>query len=238
MTCVTNETLSALLDGELSQNDSADVERHIAGCERCRGVYARQRAAISGLGESKAPAVDPQFRAQVLTRLNAKPRRTWLALVPVAGLAALWLVLAPSEFTARGGASSDVGCRFFAADVELKSGGVIAADAAFSLDAFRAAHAPMAFMAFAIDSAGEVHWMHPAYEDVGSDPRSITLAHEGFVRLPESVVLEQPATGALQLVCLFSKEALTVKQVEAAIAAKTFATLGEVHSLPIQLRSR
>jgi anti-sigma factor RsiW len=238
MRCVSNEKLSAVLDGELSHNESAEIERHLAGCERCRGVYSRQRAAVAGLKESQAPSVDPQFRAEVLQRMKVKPRRPWLALVPVAALGAFWLVLAPNEFTARGGASSDIGCRFFADAVEIRTNSTIAAGAALSLDAFRTARAPKAFMAFAIDAGGEVHWLHPAYEDAASNPHSLTLAHEGFLRLPESVVLDQPNTGALQLVCLFSKEALTVKQVEAAIAAKSFATLGDVHSLDIQLRSK
>lgn len=83
-------------------------------------------------------------------------------------------------------------------------------------------------MVFALDAAREVHWLHPAYLDAKSDPSSLEL-RPGVAEqtLDEVAEPESPAPGALEVYALLSEAPLTVKAVEARIAARP----GPVHEL-------
>jgi len=85
--CVDAETLAAFMDGRLSADERAAVERHLAECEDCYEVWMEARAAQQ----------DAESTAHVV-----KSRRPWLAggaLVAAALLAAVWLwpVLRPQD---------------------------------------------------------------------------------------------------------------------------------------------
>src|SRR5690606_27654335 len=80
--------------------------------------------------------------------------------------------------------------------------------------------APFAYlMIFAVDGAGEVYWFHPAYEDAGTDPRSIAVSGQGgsAVELPDLVHHDVPA-GRLAIYGLFTRAPVRVSTVERTVA--------------------
>jgi hypothetical protein len=83
-------------------------------------------------------------------------------------------------------------------------------------------------MVFALDAAREVHWLHPAYLDAKSDPSSLELRPGVSEQtLDEVAEPENPAPGALEVYALLSEAPLTVKAIEARLAARP----GPVHAL-------
>jgi anti-sigma-K factor RskA len=116
------EELPAYALGALEPGEAAEMERHLAGCEACREELDWLRPAVQLLPESveriEAP---PALRARLIEQVRAEaetaraPQRghRWRArgwnLRPVAGLAALALVLAGIGAYAIGGAGSDGG---------------------------------------------------------------------------------------------------------------------------------
>jgi hypothetical protein len=75
-------------------------------------------------------------------------------------------------------------------------------------------------MIFAVDSAGEVYWFYPAYEQADADPGSIAIRGRGqrAVELPDLIRHAFPA-GSLAIYGVFTRVPLQVSRVEEAIAA-------------------
>jgi hypothetical protein len=85
------------------------------------------------------------------------------------------------------------------------------------------------FMAFAIDAAGDVHWLFPAYNDAGENPEALELnAHQVARVLPETVELVDPAEGKLRVVSMLSERRLNVKEVEGRLRSLPAAPLDRV----------
>jgi hypothetical protein len=82
------DELSALLDGELTPDEQARVDAHLAGCGECRTELEATRAVRERL--RGAPAVDPPFGfyQRVLRR-----RRRWPAVASAVAVAAACVVL-------------------------------------------------------------------------------------------------------------------------------------------------
>jgi anti-sigma-K factor RskA len=102
------DELAAYLLGALEPGEAAELERHLAGCEECRTELEWLRPAVQLLPESvqriEAP---PQLRGRLMEQVRAEAEgaapvphraRRWniggWSLRPVAGLAALVLVVA------------------------------------------------------------------------------------------------------------------------------------------------
>ena len=64
-----DEDLSALRDGELSSERAAEVEAHLAGCERCRARLASFEAVDADLHGIAAPRVAGDLESRLLARL-------------------------------------------------------------------------------------------------------------------------------------------------------------------------
>jgi len=74
-------------------------------------------------------------------------------------------------------------------------------------------------MIFAIDARGAVRWYHPAYERAGSNPTSLPLrAAVARVALPD-VIRHDLAPGPLEIRALFTRQSVSVLDVEAWVAA-------------------
>jgi hypothetical protein len=79
---------------------------------------------------------------------------------------------------------------------------------------------PFAYlMVFAIDARGAIRWYYPAYERAGANPASLPL-RGGVARvlLPD-VIRHDLAPGPLEVRALFTRQPLTVTEVEAWLAA-------------------
>lgn len=78
---------------------------------------------------------------------------------------------------------------------------------------------PAYLMVFGLDERGTVHWLHPAYLDESSNPRSVPLAAGATQQvLPEVAEPEDAAPGRLQVYALISATELDVKTVERRLA--------------------
>jgi hypothetical protein len=75
-------------------------------------------------------------------------------------------------------------------------------------------------MVFAVDAAGEVRWLYPAYERAGTDPTAIAIAG-GAAQVPLPDLIEHDFRAGRLLVCgLFLRAPLAVSQVEAALGGR------------------
>jgi len=101
---------------------------------------------------------------------------------------------------------------------------------------------PVYALSFAVDDAGEVHWLYPAYLDGADNPEAVLLAPtaEGEALMSEAVVVDAPV-GRLSILTITSYERLRVGRIEALpIAALTpeglSQVLGAVHVSELDLQ--
>lgn len=60
------EMISAMLDGELNDNESAQLRQHMAGCPQCRAMY-EAFAAVSGVVAEDLPEVPAQLHEHIMS---------------------------------------------------------------------------------------------------------------------------------------------------------------------------
>jgi anti-sigma-K factor RskA len=116
------DELAAYLLGALEPGEAAELERHLAGCEKCRTELEWLRPAVQLLPES-VPRVEapPELRGRLMEQVRSEaesaagpqvpPRwkvRGW-SLRPIVGLAALVLVVAAVAAYAIGSGDSNGG---------------------------------------------------------------------------------------------------------------------------------
>ena len=104
---VSDEELSAFVDGELAAARAAFVESHVAACPACRGALEELRAVKSMLAALPRVAPARSFTlSRELAALPASPRATgrWPspALAPAAALALFVAILGADLYTAPG----------------------------------------------------------------------------------------------------------------------------------------
>jgi predicted anti-sigma-YlaC factor YlaD len=66
--CIQEIQLSAYLDGELSANDMAQVEEHLADCRNCRNAYERMKTGCDAILECMPDVTPPEYVKQRLFR--------------------------------------------------------------------------------------------------------------------------------------------------------------------------
>jgi anti-sigma factor RsiW len=113
------ELLSAALDGELTDQEQAELAAHLAQCPSCSALFAQLQGlhrAMGELGDVPAPAgfadrVMDQVRAEGATAQTGKvipfptqkrkrtPWRRWVAAAAVVAVVALGAVTLPGQFT-------------------------------------------------------------------------------------------------------------------------------------------
>lgn len=105
MKCTTShELLLPYVDGELDGTERGELERHLRGCEACRGELERTRALAARLAAANDAPVDVDaawgaFQERLSAEGAAAPgpawwRRWWWVPVPVAALAGAALTVA------------------------------------------------------------------------------------------------------------------------------------------------
>jgi len=238
---LTEKQLLDLVDGGVAPNRADGLRAHLAGCASCREALAEVEGFVAAIAAPPAIDEDAHVRA-IMTRLDAPravpaPARRWGRIVGAASAlalaAGLVLVVANGQrgdpgFTARGGEvgaslGRDVGVTILVglrALEPLAKGTALPADAALSA-AYTNVHArPVHLLCFAVDAAGAVHWLYPAFEDPRTDPASVALERADRPRvLPTSVVLDAPAKGRLRIVTIVSEAPRHVSEIERRPAA-------------------
>ena len=203
--------------GETPELSDADgfVERLMAR------VAAHERGRPSS---RRAPWWPLAVAATLLTGVAAG---VWLAFPGVEQQVVQHAPRAPiGEFAPRGASHHDplalVRVRVLTLDAgPVEAGTLLDPGVAFTVGYRNPASAPAHLMVFAVDSAGVLHWLYPAYLDATQDPLAVRLEPTRTERLmPDSVVLEDVAPGALTLVTLLSDGPLSVSEIEPLPAAE------------------
>jgi hypothetical protein len=242
MSCPASDKWLLLLLGELSLNESDALERHRHGCTQCQAELRTCQGLLADLEARPELATTTEIFtervlaacAQVEGPAPARRRATVSAGVAAVLAAAAALVLwlrapepaEPERWTARGGSqqSSQLPSAelFFVREKRVRPlpGAVLAQGDALLVRCSNPGAQPWYLALFVLDPAGEAHWIYPAYVDAAANPESVALA-PGLRAQPldELVELEAPSPGALRVIALFTRRALKVHEIEAALAA-------------------
>lgn len=235
--CLTEERLLRYVDRDLSAQDAAAVDAHVARCALCRSQVAALSAVVSELRRPALVDFDAAQHARaVLERLDhaaaasGKPRRLWIwstaALICAAGvLLASRAGLTPvGTWQARGGAHTasvgrDVGVQLYEAAPSLRAllpNAAIRPASPLTAGYRNLGTRPAYLLLFAVDLAGAVHWIAPAYTQPGTDPSAVLIAPDPDEQLlPHTVQLEDLRPGALHVLTVISRSPAHVSDIEA-----------------------
>lgn len=241
--CIMETVVDAHFGGTITTEKETELRRHLVDCERCRRRYERRAllakldpAALSpearigralGLVEPKVSAPQPA---------DAEPRRRVVAFLAtgLAAAAAVALFIArpagrDSEFTARGALTHDAAMRPHLEVFRARPGHapVRTEDAMRASDELAFAYVGQPgkphLAVFGVDEHGHVFWFHPAWTDPKANPESIPApALAGSERHELREAVGHTLDGQrLELHGLFSERAMTVKEIEGALAGRT-----------------
>lgn len=101
------EKISCLIDGELSPDETAELEAHIAECSECRALYdafTAVSAAVSGGMEEPPESIAPAVMQEVRAIAGRKKRGVWIKCLSAAACLAL-VVLVGAKAGLFGGTS-------------------------------------------------------------------------------------------------------------------------------------
>lgn len=233
--CPGGEELLRLLDGEVTENRALELRQHLAGCPSCARAARAHEAFLARLAAPVPGVPSPGAVERVMRRVVAEPptpsrRRTWRLAFPAGALAlaaaAAAILVAvirpphPSVFLARGGPAAwerKVGVELWTAEApphRLTEELLVSPATAYVATYRNLTGATAYLLAFAVDGAGQVHWLYPAFLDPSADPASLPLEAIASGTLPESVELEQVPPGELRLFTILSPGPLSVSQIE------------------------
>lgn len=268
--CLSDEEMFSLVDGALAPGDSELLRSHSSGCSRCSNAVATMERSLAGLADE--PALDVAAHASAVLSAIDRPtpavrpsRFVPVAVSTLAVAAALVLGIGigrrsstEDEFAARGGASDTSVGRSVAVTLHAVDGDVtrkvtagvsVSGGARFVASHRNSSATPAYALVFGVDSRGEIHWLYPAYESIGSDPASVPLEPtQGREASMESAVsFDDLAPGRLSLVTILTREPLSVSRIES--RAKSVSNLepnalrkafpeAAVTSLDVQILSR
>jgi hypothetical protein len=233
--------------GDLTVNEVGSLRDHVASCGRCAAAQREVQQLLTDLSCPPELASADSFVERVMaarpagqsvSRAKASGRSVWSS--PLHGMlaaAALVLVVAgvtkvvlehqqkKETWTARGGAGKPP-LHAPAAEVMVMRAGQLlplSGQSLSSADAFAVrytnpARQPQYLAAFAVDTAGAVHWIYPEYADEKSDPHAVPLLRaEQEQLLPQVVEPDNPAPGPMHVAVVISGESLSVKRIEATL---------------------
>lgn len=238
MKCASQQELVRAELGELTVNQLRTLDEHVAVCSGCARARDQIRQLAADLSRVPAPLQGGEFVARVMAARAqepvAQPRRR--SYFPLLSAAALVLVVAGSvklladrpgaedSWTARGqGTKSKIPLNAPASEVLVMregkllplSGQTLSSVDAFAVRYLNPTSQTQYLAAFAVDAAGAVHWIFPAYLDAATDPSSVPLAPATDERLlPQLVAPEKPAPGPMRVFTLTSPKPTSVKRVE------------------------
>ncbi len=94
--------ISAFIDGELSENECAELLEHMAACEKCSGTYVALCAVSAAVKEPDAPPDELHGRIMTAVKGTAavkkKCKRAWISAGAVAAVVALVILTLPRDF--------------------------------------------------------------------------------------------------------------------------------------------
>ena len=237
--CPDEARLTRYVDRDLSPEEDRALSEHVQGCAWCRERVERLRALLDALRPASLSAEElGRHVSDVMARLDAAPaaaisgggsRAAWFALAAAAASIGLWfgvVQLRPhTTWQARGGQSAptiarDVGVQAYAfeggAARPLTPGAAISRSTALGAGFRNLGVADAYLLLFAVDARGVVHWIAPRYASADSDPEAVRLALTADETwLPDRVVFEDVAPGALRIVSVVTPALAHVSEIEA-----------------------
>jgi len=241
--CPPPDQWDLLADRQLGEAEAQALRAHAHTCERCAHALKASEALLARLAAPFGGTATEASVAEVMRRVRtreaprARPSRPrWAPVGVVLGaLAASFLLVLvvprmrtqeePAEWTPRGAGSPGalsqrVGIRFHRATnppTPLEAGARLPPTTPLVV-AYRNIETarPLYLLTFAVDAAGDVHWLYPGHLSETSDEPAPRLETTGPKErmMPEAVQLEAPAAGPLRLVSIVSPEPLRVSSVE------------------------
>jgi hypothetical protein len=147
------------------------------------------------------------------------------AMLAVGVLVVVPRVLHPAgdDFRARGGSAATslaraVGVTLFRSSTSTEAiapGAHVRADEAYGVKYSNLRDEPAYLLAFAVDSAGAVHWVCPPYLHAGTNPEAVTLAASTpAATLPSAMQLDAPSPGRMRFVAILSESIMHVLDVD------------------------
>jgi len=243
MSCVTDDSLLRNELGELTANQAAALQAHVATCSRCREKQAEIQTTVGDVVQvatAKPGMADAEFAARVGRAIRAPetsqpakrglPWPVWAAAAVVALLPAMFFLRSygplrgndVGTFTARGGEARPAKAEaLLVRDGKLLplEGQRLRATDAMAVRVKNQGMRSIHVLAFAQDRAGEVHWLYPAYRDGAENPYAVEIpAGANTHLLPDLVTPESPAAGPMVVMTVLLDRPITVKEVEARLA--------------------
>jgi hypothetical protein len=235
ISCPSGDELLSLLDGEVTENRAIELRQHLAGCPACAREARAGEDLVARLAAPVPGVPSPRAVERVMRRVAAEPsapsrRRSWRLAFPAGALAlaaaAGWILVAlihrpdPPAFLPRGAPAAwerKVGVEIWTLEKPPRrlAEGLAVSPATEYVATYRNLTGGAAYLlAFALDAAGEVHWLYPAFLDASADPPSSPLAPSASATLPDSIELDGVAPGELRLFTIVSPTPLSVSQIE------------------------
>jgi hypothetical protein len=260
MTCPATEKWLLLSLGELTVNESTELERHRDRCPRCREQARASDQMLSDLASpTSGEAPVERFVSEVLARCARGESTPQVrssggvyklivsGAIASAAAAALLLVVRPApevqeRWTARGASrSAQQGLPraglFIVRDGKARpaQGATLRPGDGFLVRCENPGAVTTYLAVFARDARGETHWLYPAYLDARDNPRSVAVAAHTPERSLEDVVEpEAPAPGPMRVYALFTAEPLGVHELEAQLGTEQHTQLTELNPTRIQ----
>ena len=239
---LSTEELVRYLQGEMTRSESEETEKRVADSRRAQERLAELRQMTDALRRPPDWVASADLTAGVASRIRQvepaavrrRPRRAlWLSAGAVAAAAAILLFVAPwrsdgggpEEPRAKGGATTDpdrwVGIGLANANGEpigdtMPRGGVMVSYTNLGPEPY--SH----LMVFALDGGGEIRWFYPAWQEEAANPTAIPIEPGVAERVLPDLVEHQFMQGGVVVYGLFLRRAATVREVEAALAGKTW----------------
>lgn len=250
--CELRSLVDRHFSGRIHPTDERRMREHLPSCATCRDQYERHLL----LARLTPGALDARTRLGrglgVAVREERLPWRPALAALAVACVALLMVRVVPGRdassvegFTPRGSGQAEAS-RLMVYAVGADG---VPAPVGEALDArqelafaYRNPDARRYLLVFGVDEAGRVYWYHPSWTDPEANPRAVPIhAGDALWELPEAI--SQPlAAGRLTVHGVFLDEPMTVRELEAGLAAAGDGGVGEalppgadVTSLPLHV---
>lgn len=247
--CRSEKLVTRHFRGAITPGAERKLREHLPACASCKKTYERQR--LWAELDPKAPSAEERLARGL--GLSLRPRRAWLPLasVAVAMAAAAAFVIWPAqrrseaEFVARG-AASETAQKPALFVYRIRPGAPPQAvqkqvgrhdELAF---AYRNPSGFSRLLIFGVDEHGHVYWYHPAWREAAETPTAIAIeGGPALHELPEAIAHALDGQ-QLRIYGVFTREVLTVRQIEAALArndsvARSFTAAAET-VLPLEIR--
>ncbi len=238
---ISDEMLAAYYENEVTPSEHREIQRCLDESPDAQRRLARIKETIEFLreptkGEEQTDLLQLVRQELLLSRPPARTLSRWLTPIAAFAIAAAALMILVGRVD-DGGSSGEFRVKsagsYSEQDAWVGIGAYLAAEGAPTpLTATMPQSMGLVFsytnlekstfrhlMIFAIGEQGNVHWFYPAYEHLGSDPKSMVIRVSGeAIELPD-IVHHDYTFGLLTIYGVFSETPMRVSEIEKHVAS-------------------